>query len=301
MIPTGRRSIQQNSQRVGFTLIELLVVIAIIALLAAILFPAFSRARENARRSACQSNLKQLGIGIAMYAQDYDGTMVYGNGFHGYAGVAEGTASRGQGWAGPMYSYIKNAQVFTCPSDSVSGNMVISYARNTDSRGQSLANYSAPSFTVELFESKGIVGTAGNSLTDLTQSTEEISNGGNYNINDSILGYVGGNNLVSATGCMYIYNDSSAGSIPPAAGGSCGQNVFADWGPGRHFDGSNYLFADGHVKWLKPEHVSVGAGAANAANGATYTYGPVSGTPEGPIAAGTAALTGGLQGTFSIK
>ena len=56
----------------GFTLIELLVVIAIIAILAAILFPVFARARENARKSTCQSNLKQIGIGIAMYAQDYD-------------------------------------------------------------------------------------------------------------------------------------------------------------------------------------------------------------------------------------
>src|SRR5471032_329947 len=57
----------------GFTLIELLVVIAIIAILAAILFPVFARARENARRASCQSNLKQLTLGILQYTQDYDG------------------------------------------------------------------------------------------------------------------------------------------------------------------------------------------------------------------------------------
>src|SRR5690349_12144108 len=56
----------------GFTLIELLVVIAIIALLAAILFPVFARARENARRASCQSNLKQIGLGFHQYTQDYD-------------------------------------------------------------------------------------------------------------------------------------------------------------------------------------------------------------------------------------
>ena len=62
------------ARRSGFTLIELLVVIAIIAILAAILFPVFARARESARRTSCISNLKQLALGTMMYAQDYDET-----------------------------------------------------------------------------------------------------------------------------------------------------------------------------------------------------------------------------------
>ncbi len=61
-------------KRAGFTLIELLVVIAIIAILAAILFPVFAQARERARMTACLSNCKQLGFGLAMYGQDYDET-----------------------------------------------------------------------------------------------------------------------------------------------------------------------------------------------------------------------------------
>src|SRR4028119_919204 len=70
-------SIKRKQYRAGFTLIELLVVIAIIAILAAILFPVFARARENARRAACQSNLKQLGLAFAQYNQDYDGRYAY--------------------------------------------------------------------------------------------------------------------------------------------------------------------------------------------------------------------------------
>src|SRR5690348_3498076 len=62
----------------GFTLIELLVVIAIIAILAAILFPVFAQAREKARQTACLSNLKQIGLGTMMYAEDYDETYFSG-------------------------------------------------------------------------------------------------------------------------------------------------------------------------------------------------------------------------------
>jgi prepilin-type N-terminal cleavage/methylation domain-containing protein len=62
----------QKPDRKGFTLIELLIVIEIIAILAAVLFPVFGRARENARRSSCQSNLKQIGMGLLQYTQDYD-------------------------------------------------------------------------------------------------------------------------------------------------------------------------------------------------------------------------------------
>ncbi|MBC8104296.1 MAG: DUF1559 domain-containing protein, partial [Cytophagales bacterium] len=84
----------RKSSRAGFTLIELLVVIAIIAILAAILFPVFARARENARRASCQSNLKQIGLGLIQYSQDYDEKLVPADsssvGFNGYA-LTDGT------------------------------------------------------------------------------------------------------------------------------------------------------------------------------------------------------------------
>src|SRR5687767_11769376 len=89
----------------GFTLIELLVVIAIIAILAAILFPVFARARENARRSSCQSNLKQIGLGLMQYTQDYDEAYPLRDAGHGH-------------WRQLIQPYIKSTQLFQCPSNS---------------------------------------------------------------------------------------------------------------------------------------------------------------------------------------
>lgn len=100
--------------RRGFTLIELLVVIAIIAILAAILFPVFARAREKARQASCLSNLKQLAIAAQMYSQDYDEMIMPGYICSRSTGAA--------GWwyvptTGRIQPYIKNNQILLCPSN----------------------------------------------------------------------------------------------------------------------------------------------------------------------------------------
>ncbi len=96
----------------AFTLIELLVVIAIIAILAAILFPVFARARENARRSSCQSNLKQIGIGALQYVQDYDEkypmAYYYKNDTNSGGGYVHISAI--------IQPYLKSEQIWKCPS-----------------------------------------------------------------------------------------------------------------------------------------------------------------------------------------
>jgi prepilin-type N-terminal cleavage/methylation domain-containing protein/prepilin-type processing-associated H-X9-DG protein len=104
-----------SSARKAFTLIELLVVIAIIAILAAILFPVFGRARENARRSSCQSNLKQIGLGIMQYTQDYDER--FPPAFSGNVSI-NGSAPAEAAWTALVQPYIKSTQVFVCPSNT---------------------------------------------------------------------------------------------------------------------------------------------------------------------------------------
>src|SRR5207302_8702194 len=106
-----------RSRLSAFTLIELLVVIAIIAILAAILFPVFAQARAKARQAACLSNMRQLGTGLTMYAQDYDETLplndYIGNGLAPLIGWRDPRA--GDSWCSGIYPYVKNAQIYVCP------------------------------------------------------------------------------------------------------------------------------------------------------------------------------------------
>ena len=129
----------KNVNRKGFTLIELLVVIAIIAILAAILFPVFAKAREKARQTNCISNLKQIGNGFSMYIQDYEGNYPCIEGGVSMAGALQPYCGEGGSGADDWYKnhtyiaqlqpYIKNLQLFKCPSDS--GTVVTHQAGST--------------------------------------------------------------------------------------------------------------------------------------------------------------------------
>src|SRR5688572_5225460 len=126
-VATRSRARRLTRSVAGFTLIELLVVIAIIAILAAILFPVFGRARENARRSSCQSNLKQIGLGLYQYLQDNDEIFpIY------YSGTTNGASNPNPAtatykWMDSIYPYVKSEQLFTCPSDSNATSRYIYY------------------------------------------------------------------------------------------------------------------------------------------------------------------------------
>ena len=152
---------RRTARKFGFTLIELLVVIAIIAILAAILFPVFARARENARRASCQSNLKQISLGIFQYTQDYDEKYPPSNQGISWDAPADwpsGTAGDGtpagtflvvdgsatpaahyaKTWMDSIFPYVKSTQILVCPSRGGDKN-VPSYGYNAAING-SLTN-----------------------------------------------------------------------------------------------------------------------------------------------------------------
>ena len=147
-----------TTKKSAFTLIELLVVIAIIAILAAILFPVFARARENARRSSCTSNLKQIGLGIIQYQQDYDEKYPPLRGGNG--GASDNNVD---GVFAIIQPYLKSTQILQCPSETKPGTPTAAaggysdYAYNVllgydfgpfQSRGLSIAAITQSSLTV---------------------------------------------------------------------------------------------------------------------------------------------------------
>jgi prepilin-type N-terminal cleavage/methylation domain-containing protein/prepilin-type processing-associated H-X9-DG protein len=219
-----------NSQK-GFTLIELLVVIAIIAILAAILFPVFARARENARKAACQSNLKQIGLAIAQYTQDYDETYQIGR----FA------TTPFTYWYSVLDPYTKSTQLYVCPTAGQIPTGSRGYGWNIRGTGTSATNVNGFGYYDASW------GTPSNSgpvkLSEVEepsttiQVTDPASNGytanGYYAIGYSILSYI----PVLHGGQVGPFYDSS-GLQPVAAGG-----------------GANYLFADGHVKFLQASTV----------------------------------------------
>ena len=170
----------------GFTLIELLVVIAIIAILAAILFPVFAQARAKARQTACLSNMKQIGTGLYMYAQDYDESLA-GNhlnadpGYNQTLGFMQpntaGNVYTYRNWARDTQPYIKNLQVLICPQAiarssvnggnppynelvNVAGGGNTSYLLNGIASSKSLAAIPNPSDIIFVHELKAFTRTA---------------------------------------------------------------------------------------------------------------------------------------------
>ncbi len=292
---------KNSRKQSGFTLIELLVVIAIIAILAAILFPVFAKAREKARQTTCLSNEKQLGLGFLQYTQDYDEKFPFGANPDPFAGYATG-------WAGQIYSYVKSAGVYKCPDDSTAANgsqVPVSYAYNWNIGNTTMATgfdqktvmpasnaqFTSTSRTVVLCEAfKQTADVAGSVGTEIASAAVLGTN----------TGYTGGNTNGNGGGMVYqtgIMRSDAASRL--SVGSGSGQTPSAT---GVHSDGSNFLLADGHAKWARPGAVSAGATNTVAANDCTVGQGltPV-GTAGNGSAAGTGCADPMLAATFSVN
>lgn len=222
-----------RARRAGFTLVELLVVIAVIALLAAILLPVFARARAKAQQTTCLSNIKQFAAAFELYVSDYDDT---------YPSVGNYWASnsRGSDWVrvvepgvpgavaaelGSLYSYVKNNQIYICPTGVLCGQKYQDPAGREWVRPSYTMNSNLADNTTWL--GIGLSGVIYPSKTFLL--TEE---------NDSRLGMMTGD-----------WNDGTF-YAPPASPTSFDKPPGESGRTDRHGGGGMALFCDGHAKWL---------------------------------------------------
>lgn len=240
---------QNNPKAHAFTLIELLVVIAIIAILAAVLFPVFAKAREKARQISCLSNCKQLGLAYMQYNQDNDETFIF----------CQQYGNAGQGWAGRLYPYVKSTAVYKCPDDSHSpnpGEYTVSYAHNSqlassthfwqwtgpDANGNysntstaTLASLSAPASTVLLYECPGVL-YGGSAFPEPLDKAAGVNNSANPT------------NLLETNSPSSV-GENSAYQAPVTADrhGMYTQNTANNSVVGS----ANFVLADGHAKFLR--------------------------------------------------
>lgn len=218
-----KTTVGMEAKKTGFTLIELLVVIAIIAVLAAILFPVFSRARENARRATCQSNLKQIGLGLMQYVQDYDERWP--------AWARSNNNALGNTsdiwWSKQIQPYVKSTQLFVCPSNTTETYNTGSLNNNISADYSAVyyadsGNYGAVRGTGNGWGVFGDTGSTGVASSDIPSTATTIAV------------------------CEQAHGDVF---LPPSGYDLTNTTYHLAC---QHLQTSNYLMADGHVKALWP-------------------------------------------------
>jgi prepilin-type processing-associated H-X9-DG protein len=241
-------------------LIELLVVIAILALLAAILFPVFGRARENARRSTCQSNLKQIGLGLAQYTQDFDETLPASYNYLPFGSTISFNTDYYPIWADAIQPYIKNLQVFACPSAKTANSPAFLNGGTLPSGAACRLSYGA---AVTAGQTDGAYGTNGIA----TGAFQDNYNVGGYRIatftHSADTFMVGEPHAASLSttpsGNYYVWE-----VFPKDAGATA--TTYSRYPGTPHFEGGNWLYVDGHVKYVPASQ------AGQAVNGTVDYY-----------------------------
>lgn len=238
--------------RTAFTLIEILVVIAIIGLLAAILFPVFARVRENARRASCQNNLKQIGLAIVQYAQDYDE-------FLPSRLVTQGVNN--MSWRTMIYPYVRNPQLYSCPSNTNNKTSAGEY----NSFSAQILGTSDPGIRISYAANLNYFPGPGKqrllSVFDTPAQLIAITESWESNSNLTI--------DYASSGLVPPYSRPCFGLGPGVTGGqitsspatsACTSNASGQGLFSGHQGTSNYLFADGHVKAFRPlQTIAVGS------------------------------------------
>ncbi|MBC8136110.1 MAG: DUF1559 domain-containing protein [Fibrella sp.] len=258
-----------NTRHRGFTLIELLVVIAIIALLAAILFPVFAQAREKARSISCVSNLKQIGLGIMMYAQDHDETypINHADWCASYLGNPDSFDNcKYASWTQEIYPYMKNAGIFFCPSGDTSNLFDVLGPQGTSP------------VKIAIFQGLGI-----------NENVVKAARNDVYNTTPVPLADIGrpADLALVADSTNILFTDPRRIMSPNCVDGDNVSPRCAWWGPRnspsetvylpirgkqRHQGGSNISFGDGHAKYWKAEAMGVDQARRDAGLSRDYYF-----------------------------
>jgi len=265
----------RSNSRSAFTLIELLVVIAIIAILAAILFPVFAQARESARKTACLSNCKQLGMAVMQYTQDYDEVYVCNAWDTPPLGVTDTDSGNPNfpsafPWVFRLHPYLKNKQVFVCPSDPdpkngwhcYDGNpnpscddawgipTPISYAPNIYVMGYGGDHNPSPCFG-DPIPDWGI-GVRAMAAIPTPASTYMIADYGRCDLEDFWVNNLKAANYTSVIGTSAPGNGTRADPDEPWHTNKQNSAVY------RHQMGTNIIYCDGHAKWRNGNNIYSG-------------------------------------------
>jgi prepilin-type N-terminal cleavage/methylation domain-containing protein/prepilin-type processing-associated H-X9-DG protein len=237
-----------NKQR-GFTLIELLVVIAIIAILAAILFPVFAQARAKARQTSCLSNMKQIGIGLMMYTQDYDETL---------AGNHQGTPHNVQGDSGTTDNLavpLRNPLGFMTPESgpTSTGLVLRNWNRDIQPYLKNTQIYICPDAPTR---SSGPAG----ATNGFRETTDPLGANGSYKLNGLIHGKAmaaipAPAEIIFADEYKFKSRASQVRPCPNGATSADGRPLYNQFNHPYymelHSEGGNQLFCDGHAKFRK--------------------------------------------------